>query len=89
MRNLTDAFVVSRGEKWDLMTKDLDEQAKITKKEIVEVANRYMKDNYVLLYKRKGVDSSIVKVDKPLITPVETNAGKQSDFVKKIEAHVN
>ena len=84
--NLTDAFVISRGEKWDVNVRDLEEQAKVTKKEIVDVANRYMKDNYVLLYKRKGVDSSIVKVDKPPITPVETNAGKQSDFVKKIEA---
>jgi predicted Zn-dependent peptidase len=39
-----------------------------------------------LLYKRKGIDRSIVKVEKPPITPVETNAGKQSPFVKQVEA---
>lgn len=83
---LTDAFIKSRGQRWDGDVKDLDEQAKVTKKEIMDVANRYIKDNYVLLYKRKGTDSSIAKVDKPAITPVETNAGKQSAFVKKIEA---
>jgi predicted Zn-dependent peptidase len=38
----------------------------------------------VLLYKRKGEDKNIVKVEKPPITPVETNAGKQSAFVKRI-----
>ncbi len=86
VENLMDAFIKNRGQKWDLDVKSLDEQATVTRKEIMDVANKYMQDNYVLLYKRKGTDTSIVKVDKPPITPVETNAGKQSDFVKKIEA---
>lgn len=82
---LMSAFIKHRGAKWDDDVADLDEQAKVTKEEIIRVANKYMANNYVLLYKRKGEDKDIVKVDKPPITPVETNAGKQSAFVKKIE----
>jgi predicted Zn-dependent peptidase len=83
---LMEDFILTKAEKWNLDVAQLDEQAGIGKDEIVAVANRYLKDNYVLLYKRKGIDRNIVKVEKPPITPVETNAGKQSPFVKGIEA---
>ncbi|HTI12075.1 MAG TPA: insulinase family protein [Puia sp.] len=83
---LMDGFIKHRGEKWDMDVSDLDDQAKLSKQEIVAIANKYLGDNYVLLYKRKGEDKNIVKVDKPPITPVELNAGKQSPFVKKITA---
>jgi predicted Zn-dependent peptidase len=83
---LMEGFIQHRSEKWDRDVAELDEQATISKQEIVAVANKYLANNYVLLYKRKGEDKNIVKVEKPPITPVETNAGKQSAFVKKIEA---
>ena len=35
------------------------------------MANKYLRDNYVLVYKRKGEPKNIVKVEKPPITPVE------------------
>jgi len=82
---LMQGFIKHRGTKWDDDVADLDEQAKVSKEEIMRVAGKYIGDNYVLLYKRKGEDKDIVKVDKPPITPVQTNPGKQSDFVKKIE----
>jgi len=82
---LMSSFIKNRGTKWDDDVATLDEQARVTKEEIIRVANKYMADNYVLLYKRKGEDKDIVKVDKPPITPVQTNAGKQSPFVKRIE----
>lgn len=56
----------------------------ITKKDIVAYANKYLGNNYVAVYKRKGEDKNIVKVEKPAITPVETNAGAQSAFVKEV-----
>ncbi|MHA4812474.1 M16 family metallopeptidase [Flavitalea flava] len=83
---LMEGFIKHRGEKWDQDVSDLDEQAKVSRQEIIGIANKYLGGNYVLLYKRKGEDKSIVKVDKPVITPVETNAGKQSPFVKKVAA---
>jgi predicted Zn-dependent peptidase len=83
---LMEGFIQHRDTLWDKDVAELDEQAGVSKQEIVSVANKYLKDNYVLLYKRKGEDKSIVKVDKPPITPVETNAGKQSPFVKAVQA---
>lgn len=56
----------------------------LSKKDIVDFANKYFASNYVAVYKRKGEDNSIVKVSKPPITPVETNAGSQSKFVKEV-----
>jgi predicted Zn-dependent peptidase len=58
--------------------------SKITKQDIMDFANKYLKDdNYVVIYKRKGEDKSIVKVEKPTITPVHVNK-EQSDFVKRV-----
>lgn len=85
VEDVVDEFIKNRGQDWDKNVALLDEAEKVTKKEIVDFANRFFTaDNYAVIYKRKGEDKSIVKVDKPPITPVETNAGKQSDFVKAI-----
>ncbi len=86
VESMMESFIEHRAEKWNEDVAELDEQGKVSKQEIVAVANKYMQNNYVLINKRKGEDKNIVKVDKPPITPVETNAGKQSAFVKKIEA---
>ena len=61
-----------------------DQLSKLTKKDIVDFANKYFGNNYVCILKRKGEDKNIVKVEKPPITPVETNRDAQSDFVKKV-----
>ena len=82
---ITDVFIKSKGLGWKNSVAQQDDMAKVTKKELVDFANKFFGDNnYVVVYKRKGVDKSIVKVDKPTITPVETNAGKQSPFVKQV-----
>jgi len=60
--------------------------SKLTKKDIVDFANKYFANNYVVVYKRKGEDKNVVKVSKPPITPVETNPKAQSDFVKAVNA---
>lgn len=57
---------------------------KITKKELVDFANRHLSNNYVVVYKHTGVNTNIEKVIKPAITPVEVNRDAQSDFLKKI-----
>lgn len=78
----------------DEFTSDIDHKAaleyveeisKLTKKDIMDFTSKYLQDNnYVAVYKRKGEDKNIVKVDKPTITPVSVNRDDQSDFVKKI-----
>lgn len=64
----------------------VNDLSKITKADIVAFANKYMGNNYVAIYKRQGEDKSIVKVEKPPITPVEVNREAQSDFLKKVNA---
>ena len=83
--NIADEFIKNRGNKWNTEVAYVEEMNSISKKELVDFANKMLGDNnYVIIYKRKGEDKSIVKVEKPPITPVETNAGKQSPFVKEI-----
>lgn len=66
-------------------TNFVNEISTISKQDIVGFANKYLKDNnYAIVYKRKGVDNSIVKVDKPIITPVEVNRDAQSPFLLEI-----
>jgi predicted Zn-dependent peptidase len=86
-QQLMDAFIKNRCTLWDKDVSYLDDMAKVTKAELVAAVNKYLGDNsYVLIYKKKGEDKNIVKVEKPSITPIETNAGKSSDFLKKMEA---
>ena len=87
VEEIADQFIKNRGDRWQQEVALVDEMNKVTKKELVEFANKFFGDNnYVVVFKRKGEDKSIVKVDKPAITPVETNAGKTSEFVKNIAA---
>lgn len=71
---------------WKNKVDYVNELSKITKADIVAFANKYLGNNYVAIYKRQGEDKSIVKVEKPPITPVEVNRDAQSDFLKKVNA---
>lgn len=82
--SLMDAFTNELD--WKNEVAYVDNISKVSKKDITEFANKYLGNNYVVIYKLKGEDKSIVKVEKPPITPVETNRNSQSDFVKRINA---
>ena len=68
-------------ENWSDKVKFLDDLKKITKEELVAFANSFYKNNYVVIYKRKGEDKNIVKVKNPGITPVKLNRDKSSEFI--------
>ena len=70
---------------WEQEVGQLDRISKITKKQIVEFANRHFNDNYVVVYKRQGEDATLKKIDKPAITPIPTNREMVSQFVKDIQ----
>jgi predicted Zn-dependent peptidase len=80
--DLMDAFTSELD--WQEQVAYTDMLSKLTKTDIVAFANKYFQDNYVYIFKRKGEDKNIIKVDKPAITPVETNRDAQSAFVKKV-----
>ncbi len=77
------AFV--NGTPWEQEVHALDRLAGLTKEQVVEFANRHFNDNYVVVYKRQGVDETQKKIDKPQITPIPTNRDMVSDFVKEIQ----
>jgi len=59
-----------------------DQLSKITKAQLVEFAKANYKDNYVTVFKRTGVAKDLVKVEKPLITPIAINRSDQSAYLK-------
>lgn len=82
--NLLEAFTLSKGESYANQVRLLDELGRVTKQQVMDFARQYLGNNYVVVYKRKGEDKSIQKVDKPEITPVEVNREAQSPFLKEI-----
>ncbi|MBC7890150.1 MAG: insulinase family protein [Ferruginibacter sp.] len=80
--DLMDAFTSELD--WKDLVAYTDLLSKLTKKDIVDFANKYFLDNYLVVFKRKGEDKNILKVDKPAITPVEMNRDAQSPFVKMV-----
>ena len=75
------AFI--HGQNWADVVRSLDDMKKISKEELVKFANGFYKDNYVVTYKRQGIDTSIAKVENPQITPVQLNREKQSEYFQK------
>ncbi|MBV8254499.1 MAG: insulinase family protein [Chitinophaga sp.] len=84
--SLMDGFIKSRGKNWAYDVSSVDDMSKVTKQQIVDYANKYFGNNYVIVYKRKGEDKNIEKVEKPAITPIEVNREAQSPFLAKIAA---
>jgi len=80
--SMLDGFVqeIPRLEK----VKNIERLSKITKKDIVDYANRVYGNNYVLVYKHNGIPETVSKVLKPHITPVVMNRDDESAFLKKI-----
>ena len=79
---LMDAFTSELD--WRDQVAYVNDLSKIKKEDIVAFANKYFGDNYVAVLNRKGESPATVKIEKPSITPVETNPDKQSSFVKTI-----
>lgn len=76
------AFI--EGSSWKNYVEYTDRLSKYTKQDVVDFANKYYNNNYVVVYKRMGEDTAVQKVEKPQITPVETNRNEESSFFKKI-----
>jgi zinc protease len=76
--------VFQNQENWLDQVKFLDDLDKITKDELVKFANQNYRDNYVVVYKRKGTDKNIKNVPKPRITPININRNDQSEFFTEL-----
>ena len=82
-----DMFVNSfiNGTEWKDEVKKLDKMSQITKEDIIEWAEKYIRDNnYAIVYKRQGEDKDVIKVTAPKITPIKSNRDMQSKFLAEI-----
>ena len=79
---LNDAF--QNQESWVEQVTFLDDLDKITKDQLVKFAKENYSENYVVVYKRKGIAKNIVKVPKPEITPININRNDQSEFFTEL-----
>ncbi len=70
---------------WKSLVEQFSYMEKTTAKDIVVWANRYfVKKNLVTVFKRQGVDSTIQKIPKPLISEVSVNRDSVSAFYKQV-----
>lgn len=73
------------GQDWNETVARLNNLDKVTKEDVVRVANKYFgPDNYVAIYKRQGDDPNELKIAKPSLTPIATNRDAASDFLTEI-----
>ena len=83
-----DWFVQSfvNGTDWANEASSLNRLAQITKQQVVDLANKYLRDdNYAVIYKRQGKDPNEKKIDKPHITPIAMNRDTASAFLRQIQ----
>ncbi|MDE6561723.1 MAG: insulinase family protein [Muribaculaceae bacterium] len=77
------AFV--NGQEWSDVVERMNNLDKVTKEDVVRVANKYLgPENYVAIYKRQGDDPNELKIAKPSLTPIATNRDATSDFLTEI-----
>lgn len=70
---------------WTKMVERDERLRKVTKADVVRVANAYLGDGYSAVYRRAG-KPTVAKIDKPTITPIAVDPARKSQFGAKIEA---
>ncbi len=78
---MTDVFV--KDIDWQIYVARIERMKNITKQQVMDFANLHFNDNYVVAYKHVGEDTSVMKVDKPKITPVQLNRVDRTDFAQQ------
>ncbi|MCQ2298384.1 MAG: insulinase family protein [Bacteroidales bacterium] len=81
------AYAFVQYQDWQDVCNELSELSKITKKDIVDYANRLFQDNnYVIINKIQSQPDPILKVSKPAITPIEVSRDAESQYLREIKA---
>lgn len=69
---------------WQYHVSRIERMERITRQDIIDVANRYFRDdNYVVVYRRNG-PADIPEVEKPQIDPVDIDPERQSQFAIRL-----
>lgn len=69
-------------EPWAKTAERLERLRRVTKDDVVRVANRYIGPNRVVVFRRNG-KPDIPKIDKPGFTSLDIDPTRESDFLKK------
>ena len=73
------------GAEWDYTVHELARMEKLTKQDVVNVANKYFGNDYVAAY-RVDAQHEIPEVEKPQIDPVNIDPSRQSAFAARVLA---
>ncbi|PWN63683.1 peptidase M16 [Chryseobacterium phosphatilyticum] len=80
--NLYDTYI--KGRSWEQELNEMDEYSRFTKEDIIQFANEFFKENYVVVNKEKGINDKLLRVENPGITPVKINREARSTFLNEI-----
>lgn len=79
------AFI--NGIDWADAANEVERYASITREDVLKFAETYLGDqNYAVVYKRQGEDTTVQKISAPSITPIVTNRDKKSAFLEEVAA---
>ena len=78
------AFI--NGVSWKDAAREIERYEAVTKDDVVAWAKEFIGgNNYAVIYKRQGEDTSVQKISAPKITPIVMNRDAQSEFLKEIK----
>lgn len=80
--NLYDTYI--KGRTWQEELGEMAEYESVTKEEVMAFARDFFKKNYVVVYKEKGENENLIRVENPGITPIKINREAQSEFLGEI-----
>ena len=79
---MTDAFIMKQD--WSVIVNENDKLSTLTKQDIINFANKYFGDNYIVVNKLTG-ESNSIKVEKPEISTLPLNRDTLSSFASMFE----
>jgi predicted Zn-dependent peptidase len=80
---MMDSFVSRRS--WARMMERDQKLRAVKKADVMRVANEHLGDDFVVVYRKNG-KQELPKIEKPSITPVDIDPGRESPFARDIAA---
>lgn len=90
IESFVDAFIT--GLSWDNYLKRIDKLKSITYTDLITFINTKFRENYTVVYKKKGTPKNIIHIKQPNLTPVILNREVESEFCsefKKVKVERN
>lgn len=80
---LANAYIL--GLEWDEVLRGRESLRRCSREDVMAFARKHLRDdNYAVVYKFQGPDPSVVKVEKPQLTPIQLNRRDESEFARDL-----